>query len=216
MLFGAAIAIAGLVVAVAPELLSGFSASYPAVILIGIVAAVLGVSTITDRFEGGMQADLPEIEGRASVPAPGDGFDERVAGLPRRYTRGSKPDRTRIRQRLEAAAVAAQVRAGLPVELAERRLVTGTWTRNDSAARFFHGGAPSPSGRVSTLLRGEAPFARRAQAAARAVVEIVETGDVPPITDDERDALERGTLLSPLEDDDDTDDDERDQEAVAT
>lgn len=189
--FGALVTVAGLIAVVAPELFAGISVSYTVVILVGVIAALLGVSAATDRFTPGKEADLPEVEERTTMPAPGDAFDARVAGLPRRRTRGSKPDRARLRQRLEAAAIAAQTRAGLPRELAERRLIRGTWTNDPTATAFFRGGDPSGVARARLLARRESAFAERARAAAREVARVVETGDVPPITEEERAELDQ-------------------------
>ncbi len=192
--FGVLLTVVGLFAVAAPGLFAGISVSYTVVIFIGVVAALLGISAVTDRLKSGKEADLPEVEGRMTVPAPGEAFDARVAGLPRRRTRGSKPDRARLRQRLEAAAIAAQTRAGLPREIAERRLVKGTWTDDTTAAAFFRGGAPSGVVRAQLLARRESAFAERARAAAREVARVVETGDVPPITEEERAELDHGIL----------------------
>lgn len=189
-LLGAGLAITGIAAVLAPDLVADLPGTYLAVLAAGGVALLVGLGAAADPPVGRTAADLPEVEARLTVPAPGDGFDADLAGLPARRTRGSQPTRERIRARLEAAAIAALVREGLDRETARARLVDGSWTDDPRAAAFFRGDPPSVRERVGRYAGGEAPFARRARATARVVAGRLRDGaaasgvDGPALTDD--------------------------------
>jgi hypothetical protein len=177
---GAGLALAGLATVLAPALGPDLPETYLTVLLVGGLALLAGLGASATLPVGRTAADLPAVERRLTVPAPGDEFDQDVAGLPARRTRGSEPTRRLLRDRLEAAATAALVREGLDRETARSRLVDGSWTDDPRAAAFFRGDSPSTRERVGRFAGGASPFARRARATARVVARRLDAGGSTP------------------------------------
>lgn len=117
-----------------------------AIVVLGIAALVEAVRSLRTRRRTTLEmTELPEPELRYEADRPGDTFDERVASLGKRRSRGwAGTEHERLRRRLRASAVeAASHRWRLPTTEARDAVETGTWT-DDPAAAAFLGGPEAP------------------------------------------------------------------------
>jgi hypothetical protein len=158
-------------VATAVEQLGG---DYVFVAVFGGVAAVLLLAGLAWRGVNGLnQSTPPTPEDVQTVPLFGSDFDDvvdrRLAIRDRFFADRSE----RVRERVRAAAVEAEVAAGRSRGDAERRVAEGTWTDDLEAAAFLSddsGPSPPIAGRIRAAARGRAWYQRGARRAAEAVV----------------------------------------------
>lgn len=169
---GAAVALAGLAVAVAPSLLGANPLPAALVAAVGLLALAAGLRAGLSRLRGNADPpDLPSPELRAPAAVPGGEFDDRLDRAARRGVRAAG-DRGAVRDALEATAVAVLVRSdGDSPERARERLAAGTWTDDPEAAAFFRP-ATAPAGPLEllrTTATGDSTFRRRADRAVAAL-----------------------------------------------
>lgn len=130
----------------------------------GVAAVVAAAAVVSGRSATLEQAEVPDPELPVSVPAAGDGFDERVDDWRFRAPVVGADRREAVRRRLRRAAVGVVQRTdGCPRERARDRVESGDWTDDDAAAAFL---AEAESGVVGTVF---APS--RARRAAAAIVD---------------------------------------------
>lgn len=152
---GVALAALGIAFLVVPDAAGALGLPRLGVVLLGAIALVEGIRSLVARRRTGIDgAATGNPEHREATALPGDGFDERVAGLGRTRTRRWRGGQAeRLRRRLEAAAVeATATRWRLSTEAARERVVAGEWT-DDPAAAWFLGGSEVPRPPWSTRAR---------------------------------------------------------------
>lgn len=145
--------------------------------VVGIVSIVglVTIAAILVRWRSTHvdETEMPDVEGRVSVPAPGAPFDDELSDpitlLPIVGTRR----RERIHDRLRTAAVRSiQSANGCDEETARDRLESGNWTENERARRFLRS---SPEyevvDRLRLNLRGRSWFRRAVHDSVRTLVE---------------------------------------------
>lgn len=118
---------------------SGLETNTAIVWVLGLLALALGINAIRGRFAADTTfLTTPEPERRYLLPAPGDGFDRRLAGL---SVGGRRPDEANwaaVRDRLEETTLSVLTRYGEhTTDDAREQLNHGTWTNDSRAASFF-------------------------------------------------------------------------------
>lgn len=116
---------------------------------VGVLALLLSVRAVRSRLDGERaETETPDPERPVATPAPGEAFEDALAGFV--DGRGGAYPRTRLRDGLRAAAVAVLARYGAYTEAAaEAAVAAGSWTDDDRAAAFLREGeAPTPPLRV--------------------------------------------------------------------
>lgn len=181
---GVAAVALGVLMVVEPGLAAAIAADYTAVVLIGALALVQGLRVARARRATELRgAETPDVETVRSVPTPGDGFDDRVAGLrsgPRRAVLRGRAD---VRETLTDAAIAAVAdRDHCSREAARERIEDGTWTDDPFAASYLGGSdAPKPplSAKLKLVTSPESAHQVRVRRTADAVARAagVEAGD---------------------------------------
>ncbi|WP_435195930.1 DUF7269 family protein [Natronomonas sp. EA1] len=175
---GALAAVGGLAVVVRPSLAGTVSPTYLLVAGLGVFAVLTGVGAARARLESErLRADLPAVEERRTVPAPGAAFDDLLARLSRADGRTAAELRATVRERLETTAVNVLVHEGHSRERAHAMLETGEWTDDPMAAAFFaEGTTGSLADSVWGAIKGETAFQRHARRVAVALHERLEGG----------------------------------------
>lgn len=183
----------GVLMVVEPGVATAIAADYTAVVLIGALALVQGVRVAQARRATELRsAETPDVETVRTVPTPGDGFDDRLAGLRSGPRRAVLRERADLRETLTDAAISAVAdRDHCSREQARERVEDGTWTDDPFAASFL-GGADAPTPPLSAKLRlvagsesaHQVRVRRTADAVARAAGVGAE-GDAPDATADE-------------------------------
>lgn len=164
-------AVVGLVLAFAPGAVS--VVSLPA-LLPGVLATIAVLAGLYRAYlwlnRDSRERTLPEPERGRPVGVPGDDFDALLARTPSVGTSSGDRRALKVREDLEAAAVAVLTRyRGLSQTEARRQLDRGTWTDDQLAAEFFasvSGTGSSLRESVTGSFYGEGPFRRRARAVA--------------------------------------------------
>lgn len=158
---------------------------------IGVLALVQAMRVIQTRRHGDLdEAEMPDPERPIATPSPGDDLEavlDQFLGRRRLFYR-----RTRVREGLEAVAIAVLTRYGGYAEPeARERLETGRWTDDVHAASFLGGeAAPDPpfAARVWDTVRGRATLRRSVR---RTIDAIAETAGVTPRSNGGTTASER-------------------------
>ena len=167
---GVAAVTAGLVLLATPATAPAVVPVLPSVGLLGVAA--LGVAGLAALGRSERVVGTADPGGSAvAVPAPGDGFDDRLDEL----SVGDEAGREAVRERvLAAAAVVLAAETGCSRSAAKERVAAAEWPAADDRVRaFFAGREPSAAERAVTVLTGEPTVARRAR---RAVALLAERG----------------------------------------
>jgi hypothetical protein len=177
---GAVMAIAGLAVAIRPSLAAGVSPTYTVVTVAGVLALIQAIGVLSSRIQADRSAAaFTEIEQVRSFSPPGNRFDDDLRQLPQTAGRDADRQRTVVRERLRAAAVAVLMRyEGYDRESAEWALDEGIWTDDSRAAAFFASTeVETPlSARIRDIVTAEQAFSRRAGAVATVLDDRVTDG----------------------------------------
>lgn len=142
--------------------------------LLGVATTAVGAGLLARWYRTEPTAhEPPERERVAPLPAAGDDFDELLSLASARSDDVSRFYRSRARERLEPVGVAVlATHTDCSPEEARTRLLSGTWTDDPVAARFFVSGsdvADGVRGILSTAAGSNTATTRRAR---RAVAEL--------------------------------------------
>lgn len=148
---GLALFVAAVAVMFAPQLGYDLPVARQLTILLG--AVVIGTGYLYGRGESGTDTNIPDIEGPAALPTPGNEIEDQLETLSRHPLRPNEKRRWKethddLRERLHSLALATlSKRYNLTEAEATQLLESGTWSENDLAAAFFKpgdsGGEPS-------------------------------------------------------------------------
>ncbi|MFC6836737.1 DUF7269 family protein [Halomarina ordinaria] len=137
-LLGALLALSGLTLAAVPSVAIGLPLPGTAVLALGALALLAGVSGAMARRSRPEPPALPVPERRRSATVPGADFDDRLANATIHAAVGGVTDRDAIRDHLRTTARAVLARYdGLSPSEADARLADGSWTDDPVAAAFF-------------------------------------------------------------------------------
>ncbi|WP_231189742.1 hypothetical protein [Haladaptatus sp. DYF46] len=161
------------------SLVSVLGNDYLLVVAIGGFGLLVSIPVLVSGRDGNLvQADMPAPERPVTVPPAGNGFDETVGSWRYRLPLVGRKNRADIEERLRTAAVETVMRAeNCSREEATRRVRTGEWTDDPTAAAYLGGPDVSDSSigtRVSTRLTGRS---WHQHCARRTAAEIADSGE---------------------------------------
>jgi len=161
------------------SLVSALGNDYLLVVAIGGFGLLVAIPVLASGRDGNLvQADMPAPERPVTVPPAGSGFDETVGSWRYRLPFVGREKRTAIEERLRTAAVETVMRAeNCSRGEATRRVRTGEWTNDPTAAAYLGGSDVSGSSvgtRISARLTGRS---WHQHCARRTAAEIADRGE---------------------------------------